>query len=345
MPQSYSERKKAAAVFICKAAFYTIPRFGIFAILFLCIGLFFIFPACNTYLQLQEEKLVPWELVGNTTNEDIALDKLLSIEGVARVSPVIQFDTEIQFGEYKLNCQVQAVHSTFLYVDLSEGAIFPDDSNMPFMVLNKTAAESFLSDNKTKVKVSANTSVIMELNNEATNALICGIFDDGKETPGVYMSYNFASRTYMSQSGVKLIFSLSNKGDMEQIIQFLREEGISVIYDQNELIRWNMKGQQVWQFILISISFLFCAAVLIQNGVLRSDKVTTVENYALMIAGMTMQQLKKIAYLRLSSIYIINLIIVCWISFFAGIFSTLAIIICIILLSMHFILLSAKYIN
>lgn len=331
--------------FICKAAFHTIPRFGIAAIFFLCVGLFCIFPACDTFLKLREDKFVPCELIGNTTNEDIALDKLLCIEGVDRISPVIQFDAEIQFGEYKLNCQVQAVHSSFLEVELSEGAIYHDDSNMPFLLLNKVAAESFLDDDNSKVTVSANTSVIMELNNEEANALICGIFDDGEETPVVYMSYNFTSRTFMSQSGVNLIFALNNKGDIEQIMPFLREAGISVIYEQNEVVRWKMKGQQVWQFILVCIGFLFCAAVLIQNGGLHSDKAKIEENYALMIAGMTIQQLKWIAILRLTLIYIISLITVCLISFFTGIFSTLAIIICIISLGIHFILLSVKYIK
>lgn len=120
----------------------------------------------------------------------------------------------------------------------------------------------------------------------------------------------------MSQSGVKFIFALRNKGDIEQIVPFLRKEGVSVIYDQNEVIRWKMKGQQAWQFILVSIGFLFCVAVLMQNGSLHSDKVKNIENNALMIAGMTIQQLKWIAFLRLTLIYIVSLTTVCWISFF-----------------------------
>lgn len=284
-------------------------------------------------------------MIGTINNEEIALEELLSIEGIERVSPVIQLDTEIQFGEYKLNCHVRAVHSSFLDVDISEGVIFHDDSNMPFILLNKAAAESFSAADNTKVMVSANASVIMKLNNEATNGLVCGIFDDAEETPMVYMSYDFASRTHMRQSGSKVIFALSSKGDIEQIVPSLQEKGISAIYDYNEIVRWETKGQQIWQFIFVGIVFLLCAEVLMENRHLQSDKAKNEENCALAIAGMTIQQLKWIAFLRLSLIYMISLITVCWISFFAGIFSTLAVIICIISLGIHFLLSRVKYIN
>lgn len=297
-------------------------------------------------MQLREEKLVPWEMIGTTNNEEIALEQLLSIEGIERVSPVIQLDTEIRFGEYKLNCHVRAVHSSFLDVDISEGVIFHDDSNMPFILLNEAAAESFSAANdNTKVMVSANTSVIMELNNEATNGLVCGIFDDEEETPVVYMSYDFASRTHMRQSESKFIFALSSKGDIEQIVPSLQEKGISAIYDYNEIVRWETKGQQIWQFVFVSVAFWLCATVLMENRCLRFDNVKNEENYALAIAGMTIQQLKWIAFFRLFLIYIISLITVCWIAFFTGIFSILAVIICIISLDIHFILLNVKYIN
>lgn len=259
--------------------------------MFLCIGLFFIFPACDTFLKLQEEKLVPWELVGNTTNEDISLDKLLSIEGVERVSPVIQFDTEIQFGEYKLNCQVQAVHSSFLEVDLSEGTIYLDDSNMPFILLNKAAAESFLDDDNSKVTVSANTSVIMELNNEAANALICGVFVDEKDTPAVYMSYSFAKKILSQEPATKLLFALLNKGYSEQVALSLQREGITASYEENDITRWSLMEQQIFQFVLSSIGFLLCSAILIKIQV-NAERKTEIQ--ALLISGMTQIDCRQI---------------------------------------------------
>lgn len=310
--------------FIYKAALCTIPRFGIVAILFLCTGLFFIFLACDTFLLLREEKLAPWELIGTANNEVLALEKLLSIEGIERISPVIQFDTEIHFGEYKLNCRVQAVHSSFLDIELSEGAIFHDNTNMPFILLNQAAAESFLTDNS---KITVNTNVMMTVNNEATNALICGIFDDEKETPVVYISYEFASKTSLHQTETNLLFALSNKGSIEQVVPDLQRKGISAIYDQNEIALWEIKKQQVWQFVLTSVSFLFCVTEIVKNRFFYFHKVENEENYALALAGMSMQQIRWISFFRLIILYVFSLVAVFWISFLVGIFSQLAVIV------------------
>ena len=275
-------------------------------------------------MQLREEKLAPWELIGTANNEALALEKLLSIEGIERISPVIQFDTEIQFGEYKLNCRVQAVHSSFLDIELSEGTIFHDNTNMPFILLNQAAAESFLTDN---TKITVNTNVMMAVNNEVTNALICGIFDDEKETPVVYISYEFASKTSLHQTETNLLFALSNKGSIEQVVLELQRKGISAIYDQNEIALWELKKQQIWQFVLTSVSFLFCATEIVKNRFWNFDKVENEENYALALAGMSMQQIRWIVFLRLIILYVFSLVAVFWISIFIGIFSQFAVIV------------------
>lgn len=319
--------------FICKAAFYTIPRFGLSAILLLTVGLFFLFPACHTSLQLREEKLVPWEMIGSTGNEDIALEELLSIEGVKRISPVVQFDAEIQFDEFKLACQVNAVRSSFLDVNLSEGAIFHDDSNMPFILLNKAAAESFSSSNNTKVIVSANTSVIIELNNEATNALICGIFDDKKEAPMVYMSYDFAKKALPQESITTLLFALSNKGYSEEVALSLQSEGITASYEDNDILRWTLMGQQAVQFILTSVGFLACSTILFAKQIHAESKT---EIQALLISGMNKATVTQIISGRLIMTYAVCVIVASLIAFFFAVATILGFLFCLIISFLHY---------
>lgn len=275
-------------------------------------------------------------MIGIADNENIDLEELLLIEGVERISPMIRFDTEIQFGEYKLNCQVQAVHSSFLDVKLSEGVIYNDDSNMPFLLLNKFAAESFSAGDNEKVTVNACADVTMTINDNATSALICGIFEDGKEIPIVYMSFDLASKKLSSLSEMNLIFALSNKNDVEQVVSSLQQKDISAIYDQNEIIWLESKSQQVWQLFLVSICLLFCATFLVHNRYLQFDKVKNEENYALALAGMNDQQIRWTVSLRLTFLHFIIITIVCWISFFAGMFSLLAVFICLVFLCFHF---------
>ena len=73
-----------------------------------------------------------------------------------------------------------------------------------------------------------------------------------------------------------------------------------------------------------------------KNCYLQSDKVKREENYVLALMGMTTQQIRWIALLRLLLLYVISLMSVCWISFCAGVFSLLAVIICIISLFIQF---------
>lgn len=245
---------------------------------------------------------MPWEMLGSTDNEYIDLNELLSIEGVERVSPVVQFDAEIKFGEYKLNCQVQSVHNNFLDVELTEGAVYSDDSNMPFLLLNEAAAKSFSSDNNTEITIVANTNITMVANNEEYDALICGIFDNDNEVPVVYMSYDYAQKTLAPESETSLLFALSNKGYSEHVALSLKKEGIAVSYEENDMIRWTFMKQQVIQFILICVGFLACSAIMIKKQINVENKM---ETQALLMSGLTTTAVINILRNRLVILYII----------------------------------------
>lgn len=275
---------------------------------------------------------MPWEMIGSTGNEDIALEELLSIEGVKRVSPVVQFDAEIKFGEYKLSCQVQSVHSSFLDVELTEGAVYYDSSNMPFLLLNKAAAESFSADH-TDITVATNTNVTMTVNNEETNALICGIFDDEKETPVVYMSYDFAKKTLAPESVTTLLFALSNKGYSEQVALSLKKEGITVSYEENGMIRWTLMEQQVIQFMLTCVGFLACSAILIRKQICVENKM---EIQALLMSGLTMTAVNYILCNRLGILYTICVIAANLAAVLFGISSIMAVLFCLVVSFMHY---------
>lgn len=284
-------------------------------------------------MQLREERLVPWEMYGTTDNTIIDLDELLLIEGVERISPVIRFDTEIQFGEYKLSCQVQAVHSSFLDIELTEGAIYYDSSNMPFLLLNEAAAKSFSSDNNTEIMMTANTSITMTMNNEATNALICGIFNDDKEAPVAYMSYNFAKKIFSQESVTTLLFALSNKGASEQIALSLQKKGIVATYAENDHVRWDLMEQQVFQFILSCVGFLVCSTLLLRKQIHAENKA---EIEALLICGIDTAAVNHILSNRLIILYAICIIVSSLVATLFSIFSVIAVLSCVIASFIHY---------
>ena len=250
-------------------------------------------------MALRKEKMQSRELLGTTNASEIVLDELCSIEGIERVSPIIKFDSEIQFKEYKLSCQIRSVYSNFINATFLEGHVYEDNSNMPVLVLNKAAAESFVLNENDKVTVSSNTNVIMSINGKVTNALICGIFEDKKDTPVVYMSYDFASKSLPRGSSIGLIFSLANIGTIEHIISSLQRQGITAYFDQIEIIRWELLGQQAWEFALSSIGSMICASVLFYNDRSQARRVHQGEKQALLLSGLEKNDITTIFSLRI----------------------------------------------
>lgn len=272
-------------------------------------------------------------MIGTTDKENIDLEELLLIEGVERVSPVIRFDTEIQFGEYKLSCQVQALQSNFLDVELIEGAVYYDSSNMPFLLLNEAAAKSFSSDDDTEIMMAANTNITMTINNEPTNALICGIFDDEKETPVVYISYDYAKKMFAPESVTTLLFALPNKGESARVAWSLQKEGINASYAENDDARWLLMEQQVFQFILSCVGFLVCSTLLLRK---QKHAENNAEIQSLLICGIDIAAVNLILSNRLIMLYAICIIVSSLVATLFGFFSFIAILSCMIASFIHY---------
>jgi hypothetical protein len=66
------------------------------------MGLYFLFPTCQFFQQIQAEKNTPYELTATTDSCNIDLNTLMQIEGVERISPVINMNANLSFEEYAL---------------------------------------------------------------------------------------------------------------------------------------------------------------------------------------------------------------------------------------------------
>lgn len=65
----------------------------------LCLGLYMLFPGSQAARQLYTEKQIPFELIASTNSTEINLDTLSQIVGVERVSPILQMNCQLTFGE------------------------------------------------------------------------------------------------------------------------------------------------------------------------------------------------------------------------------------------------------
>ena len=263
------------------------------------MGLYFLFPACKTFQQIQTEKNTPYELTATTDNSSIDLNTLMQIEGVERISPVVNLNATLSLNEYKLDCEIRAVYSSFLSLTFTQGTMYPDSSNMPYLVLNKAAAKAFTHEYQT-ITVTPEDTVILTANGTERKAIICGIFDDGSETPTIYMSYDVAQKEYGTSGQTELAFLLNNMGSAEDVVSALQRKNIYARFDSNLTLAWELLQTQCWQTVMLSIGLLACAAALIREKRIAEIAKTRSEMEMLLLAGMTADAVDHIFPLRIT---------------------------------------------
>lgn len=263
------------------------------------MGLYFLFPACQTFQQIQSEKSTPYELTATTENSNIDLNTLMQIEGVERISPVVNLNATLSLNEYKLDCEIKAVYSNYLSLKFAQGTIYPDSSNMPYLILNKAAAKAFAYEYQT-VTVTPEDTVMMNANGTERKAIICGIFDDGSETPTIYMSYDAAQKEYGTTGQTELLFLLNNMGSAEDVVSALHRQNIYANFDSNLTLAWELLQKQCWQTVLLSIGLLACAVALIREKRFAEIANNQSENAMLLLSGMTADAVCSIYPLRIA---------------------------------------------
>ena len=129
-------------VHVIKIALHTVGRIGFSAALFFMVGLYLVFPAATSFLALQEDKKEDFEITATAT-KTVDLEELEGIKGVKKLSPVIKFNGKIAYDEYVLETEIEGIMGTYLEGENIDGTIFPDGSNMPYLILNEAALKAF----------------------------------------------------------------------------------------------------------------------------------------------------------------------------------------------------------
>lgn len=281
------------------------------------MGIYFLFPACKTFQQIQNEKNTPYELTATTENDSIDLNTLMQIEGVERISPVVNLNATLSLNEYKLDCEIRAVYSSFLSLKFTQGTMYPNSSNMPYLILNKAAAKGFAYEYQT-ITVATEDTVMMNANGAERKAIICGIFNDGSETPAVYMSYDAAKKEYGTSGQTELVFLLNNMGSAEDVVTTLQRKNIYASFDPNLTLAWELLQKQCLQTALLSVGLLACAVALIREK--RSAEIvkTRSETTILYLSGMTTDAVGQIYPLRIAMAVTFCILVSTVFAFFGG---------------------------
>lgn len=282
---------------ICKIAWKTVGRYGKATFLMLCVGFLFVITTSRAYAQLNEELSAPYVLAG-CVSKQTELEKYYEVSSVDAATPMITFDTTLSTQGASLSGTITAVTTDYLDLTFLMGSAFPDESNMPFLVLNHYAAEHFITQEGTAASVSVNDMIVMTIQDQEVSSVICGIFEDGLEQPLIYMSYTFASRMLPKEEKIDLLFRLKNTEDLENAAKELGKLDVSVTYDLSLPERWKLTKQQIFQTFLSALFLLLCSAVQMAGQNKREQRESLPEFQALRSCGMQHAQIGKLLPLR-----------------------------------------------
>lgn len=284
---------------ICKIAAKTIPRCGWTAIIMLCLGLYMLFPGSQTAQQLYTEKHTPFELIGSTDGTTIDLNALSQISGVERVSPILQINCQLTYGEKDASNQIDAVYASYLNVHLTDGSIFTDNTNMPYLVLNEAATKLF-AEKDDEPGIAVQEELLLKSGDVETKAQVCGIYQDESETPHIYMSYDVAHKLFGVQfMGTKVVFLLTNKGTVEGVSAKLRKQNFSVNANTDTRLAWDLLERQTWQTFLVSAVLVACSAILTRENLLQERFSSKAEWEILLTNGMSVKKIEQMLLVRI----------------------------------------------
>lgn len=284
---------------ICKIAVKTVPRCGWTAIVMLCLGLYMLFPGTQTTQRLYTEKHTPFELIGSTDDATIDLNTLSQIADVERVSPILQVNCQLTYGEKDASNQIDAVYASYLNVHLTDGTLFTNNTNMPYLVLNEAATKLFTEkDNEPGIAVQE--ELLLKSGDVETKAQVCGIYQDESETPHIYMSYDVAHKLFGVQfMGTKVVFLLTNKGTVEGVSAKLRKQNFSVNANTDTRLAWDLLERQTWQTFLVSAVLVACSAILTRENLLQERFSSKAEWEILLTNGMSVKKIEQMLLVRI----------------------------------------------
>ena len=264
--------KRIMAGHICKIAAKAIPRCGWTAIVMLCLGLYMLFPGSQTAQQLYKEKHTPFELIGSTDSTTIDLNTLSQIAGAERVRPILQVNCQLTYGEIDVSNQIDAVYASYLNVHLTDGTLFTDYTNMPYLVLNEAATRLF-AEKYNEPGIAVQEELLLKSGDVETKAQVCGIYQDDSEAPHIYLSYEVAHKLFGVQfTGTNVAFLLTNKGAVEEVGAQLQKQNFSVGANTDTSLAWNLLEQQTWQTFLESAGFVACSAMLTRGKIVQESR-------------------------------------------------------------------------
>ena len=253
---------------------------GVWAVLIaLCMATstFCLCYAGAVFMSAQQEKAIPFELVISTQKTtgitETMLSEIREIADVEDVTPVLQIPVQINMGGYSAELVLTGVMPSYLD---NENRL-PEESVMPYILLNEAACKSFLNGKETTVSPEKpnidwlETKVLISRGEEIkpVASKVVGIMESGEnDEPVAYISLN-AAKALMKTSVQSTVCTtayvrVKNIGCAESISGALSTLGLMATNaDAGLQAKWDIQEKEMTYLIVLGVISLLCSTVLL----------------------------------------------------------------------------------
>lgn len=230
---------------------------------------------------VQQEKALPYELkvVSDTAKlSDGAVAKLAGIPDVTAVTPVLEVPVSMAAGEYKAQLTLTGISATYINEAFTQGGAFPDNSVMPYIVLNEAACKLFgepdahsdTADDTQAPPLDWLSTAVFIMTSEGTKPVVSKIVgimakDDEDETPAAYISIAAAKALLkqegQSTDGIGAAVRVKNAGYAAGASEQIAALGFGVMNANQEVqAKWDSELSNMTYLILIGVYGLLSSA-------------------------------------------------------------------------------------
>lgn len=233
------------------------------------LACYFLLVSGSVFFALNEEKSQPCELM--VTSESGITDEFIAdinkIDTVLAASAIIEQPFDIAAGMYSAEgMTITGIDSTYFNESLETGTMFPEESIMPYVIVNR-AALKLLRDDHGK-EIDKNT-VIDWLNEEVKISTekpvisrICGIIEKDDDEPRAYMSLSSAKAFGGGYTGA--LVRILNSGYEKPVTNAIESMGGAVINsDAGRQIRWERINTEAIFLLISGLCVLVCSIMML----------------------------------------------------------------------------------
>lgn len=228
------------------------------------------------YAEIRKEKAQPCEVKGTMAANGEALEKIRGMEEIISVSRAWEAEGEIRYGDYRSPVRLIGVDADYLDGEWLEGEAYPDETAMPYVVLNEAAAEGFQDEKKAGIPEDGQPEWLtdgFQLEEGGAELRVCGILKDGAEEARAYLSQaqwtGLLGGGQEAQDAFTFWVRLQNEGVMEGAQKSLASLGMQLT-DQGEdqAAEWADRTERQMLYLGVG-GFVFLWALLLFGYQLR----------------------------------------------------------------------------